>query len=327
MEELEIDDTESTVQSTSNVAAAPALDYDRIEVPYPFADGVNVYRVGDTLVDTGHMSWLDPVETALRDGALAGVERVVLTHPHSDHLGGSTTIPELADLPHIVYEGAPSVLNDVEGYFLDLRAEARSFSAGLPTPTEQQEAMQDLFFPLDEPYTEVNVERTVSDGDTVRVGAYDCEVLHTPGHSAHHMSLLHRESRTLFSGDIVSQNGHWMFGPLYWNLADYEDSLERLQGLTSVVDRFLPGHGPVMTEPDARVEAALSEFRSTRDVLRDAIHERGATTARELTEEALGVSGEAVPPLTMVTAVYLHHLADRGACRVALEPDGVYVTA
>jgi hypothetical protein len=37
---------------------------------------VNVFRIGDTLVDTGHMSRRDPVERALRDGELAGVERV-----------------------------------------------------------------------------------------------------------------------------------------------------------------------------------------------------------------------------------------------------------
>lgn len=307
--------------------APTSLEFERLELDYPFADGVNAYRVGDTLVDTGHMSWRGTIERALLEGDLAGIKRVILTHPHSDHLGCSTAIPELADLPHIVYEGAPTILNDVAGYFRKVRAEGRRFTAGLPDDAiEQRKAMEDLYFPMDEEYHGVNVERVVSDGDIVRVGDYDCEVLHTPGHSAQHMSLLHRGSRTLFSGDNVPQNGHFMCEPLYWDLGEYEASLHRLREVSRAVDVFLPGHGPVMTDPVARIDEAIRTFERTRAALREGIRERGTSTARELTENELGASGMAVLPLTIVTSVFLHHLQERGECRLTFDADVVEVS-
>lgn len=302
------------------------MGFERLELDYPFADGVNAYRIGDTLVDTGHMSWQGTIETALREGDLAGVKRVVLTHPHSDHLGGSTTIPELADLPHIVYEGAPAILNDVAGYFRKVRAEGRRFTAGVPAANEQRHVMEDRYYPVEEEYHEVSIERVVSDGDTVRVGKYDCEVLHTPGHSSQHMSLLHRGSRTLLSGDIIPENGHYMCEPLYWDLGEYEASLHRLREVSAAVDVVLPGHGPVMTDPTARIDEAIRTFERTRATLREAIRERGTSTARELTEDELGASGMAVLPLTIVTSVFLHHLEERGECRLTFDADGVKVS-
>jgi len=303
------------------------MDYERFEYQQPIYGGVNAFRIGDTLVDTGHMSRRGPLEDALRKGDLDGVERIVLTHPHVDHLGGSVTIPDLADRPHIVYEGAPDILNGLDTYLREARADMRRLSAGLSSVTrEEQDAGHDRYFPLDEEYLDVNVDRVVSDGDVVRLGRYECEVVHTPGHSAQHMSLLHRESETMLSGDIVSENGHFMYGPLHWDVGDYKDSLYRLRGLLPEMDLLVPSHGPEMTDPRARVEDAIEKAERTEQALREGVRERGETTARELAEEALGATESTLPFLTMVAAAYLHHLAERDACSVAVDEDGVHAS-
>ena len=118
-----------------------AAEYERFEFQQPTADTVNAFRIGDTLVDTGHMSRREPVECAIREGDLTGIERVVLTHPHVDHFGGSVTVPELADLPHVVHDGAPAILNDVESNRREVRGEVQRLAARLPdTLWQQQEA-------------------------------------------------------------------------------------------------------------------------------------------------------------------------------------------
>ncbi|MFQ3318547.1 MAG: glyoxylase-like metal-dependent hydrolase (beta-lactamase superfamily II) [Natronomonas sp.] len=302
------------------------MEYTHFEFQQPTGGGVNVFRIGDTLVDTGHMSRRDPVERALRDGELAGVERVVLTHPHVDHFGGSVTIPELADLPHVVYEGAPAILNDVDTYLRDAREEMTRLSTGLPDALlQQQEAFYDVFFPVDEQYHDVPIERVVTDGETVRLGDYECEVVHTPGHSAQHMSLYNSESGTMLSGDIVSQNGHFMYAPLYWDISDYMTSLSRLRSLEP--NLLVPGHGTEIAEPTEHVTDCIAKAKRTKRSLRDAVDERGDTTAFELAEEILGAPETQLPFLTLVVAAYLHHLAAQGACAVTVDADGVHASA
>lgn len=301
------------------------MEYERFEFPQPAPGTVNAVRIGDTLIDTGHMSRRGSVERAIREGDLTGIERVVLTHPHVDHFGGSVTIPELADLPHVVYDGVPAILNDVESYLRNAREDMQRLAAGLPDSLRQQrEAFYDTFFPLDEPYRDVTIERVVSDGDTVRLGEYECEVVHTPGHSAQHMSLCHHESGTLLSGDIISENGHFMYAPLYWDVGAYRRSLSRLQTLD--LDRLVPGHGPELSSPTERIADCIEKDRRTERRLRERVRGRGETTARDLAEEALNADESTLPFLILVAAAYLHHLAAEGVCTVDVDADGVHAS-
>ncbi|SEO21745.1 Glyoxylase, beta-lactamase superfamily II [Halorientalis persicus] len=301
------------------------MEYERFEFQQPAAGTVNAVRIGDTLIDTGHMSQRASVEQAIREGDLTGIERVVLTHPHVDHFGGSVTVPELADLPHVVYDGTPAILNDVESYLREARQDMQRLSAGLPDSLlQQQKAFYDVFFPLEEPYSDVTIERTVSDGDTVRLGDYECEVVHTPGHSVQHMSLYHRESGTLFSGDIISENGHFMYAPLYWDVGAYKKSLSRLQTLD--LNRLVPGHGPELSAPTERIADCIQKDRQTERKLRDGVRARGETTARELAEETLNAGETTLPFLTLVAAAYLHYLDTEGVCTVDVDADGVHAS-
>jgi glyoxylase-like metal-dependent hydrolase (beta-lactamase superfamily II) len=301
------------------------MEYERFEFQQPATGTVNAFRIGDTLIDTGHMSQRESVERAICEGALTGIERVVLTHPHVDHFGGSVTVPELADLPHVVYDGAPAILNDVESYLREAREDMQRLSTGLSDPLrQQQQAFYDVFFPVDEPYRDVTIERVVSDGDTVRLGDYECEVVHTPGHSAQHMSLCHHESGTLLSGDIISENGHFMYAPLYWDVGAYRRSLSRLQTLD--LDRLVPGHGPELSPPTERIADCIENDRRTERKLREGVRARGETTARDLAEEALNAGEATLPFLTLVAAAYLHYLATEGVCTVHVDADGVHAS-
>jgi glyoxylase-like metal-dependent hydrolase (beta-lactamase superfamily II) len=302
------------------------MEHERLEVPQPHYGGVNVYRIGDTLVDTGHV-WTesrDQIRAALEDGVLAGVERVVLTHPHIDHVGGSMALPELADLPHVVPEGADDLVGSYSDYVRAAREEMGELRSVLDDGDETADAGDDLYFPLDLDYADdgVNVVRTVADGDTVRVGEYTCEAVHTPGHSQQHVALLDRDTGAMLSGDIVSTNGHFMYGPLHWDVGAYKRSLRRLRDLD--VDRYLPGHGNPMTDPRARCVDAIEKAERVEEAVLAAVAEHGELAADELAREALGASEATVSFLTSVASAYAVHLASEGEIDVDRRP---YVVA
>lgn len=295
------------------------MEFERHAFDQPLGS-VNVVRVGDTLVDTGHVmdACRDAVTTALESGPLAGIERVVLTHPHTDHAGGSQTIPELTALPHTVYEGAPETLARFDEYHAEARAELRRRSRGIDT----HRAYDPEYFCAGE-YAEDDIEiaRVVGDGDTVRVGPHGCEAVFTPGHAAAHMALWHADSGTLFSADLVSQNGHFMYGPLDADIGAYRASLRRLRELEA--DLLVPGHGPPMDDPRARIDDALAKSERAADRLREAVEAAAEPVpASDLAREVFGATDATIGFLLLVACDYLEFLDSEGAVVYELREDG-----
>lgn len=300
------------------------MDYELVELVQPRYGAVNTYRIGDTLVDTGHVcpASTDRLQTALDGGVLAGVDRVVLTHPHIDHVGGSMTVEAASRLPHVVYSGADDLLPRYESYVREAREEMADLVTGLIGPESREAARDgaDPYFPLDIDYAEgdIPIERVVSNGDTARVGPYQCEVVHTPGHSRQHMALYHEASGVMLSGDIVSTNGHFMYGPIHWDIGEYKTGLRRIRERDPAL--LLPGHGGPMDDPTERVADALEKAERTETAIREAVETHGELPAHELAVEALGASEATVPFLTNVASAYAVHLADRGHLEVERRP-------
>jgi glyoxylase-like metal-dependent hydrolase (beta-lactamase superfamily II) len=294
------------------------MNYERLELFQPHYGTVNIYRIGETLIDTGHVcpESRESVDHAL-DDSLAGIDRVVLTHPHIDHVGGSLTLDEITALPHTVFEGADEILKNFDSYLRDARAEMADFSSGL---TDGEPEADDRYFPIDLDYAtdDIEIERTVRSGDTVAVGSYDCTVVHTPGHSHQHMSLYHESSGVMLSGDIVSTNGHFMYGPIHWDIGAYKTGLQRIRDCDP--DLLLPGHGDPMDNPRARVDEALTKADRTEQAVLDAVRADGPISAHELAVDVFGATETTVGFLSNVASAYAIHLAERGEIDVERRP-------
>jgi glyoxylase-like metal-dependent hydrolase (beta-lactamase superfamily II) len=301
------------------------MEYHRHEFPQPFYGSVNIYRIGDTLIDTGHVAatCAEQVREAIVNGPLSDVERVLLTHPHIDHVGGSQIIPELAALPHVVYEGVPEILHDFSGYLARVHGEIRTMGSGLEGDVD---AVIETYFPGGE-YTEeqIAVERAVGDGDTVELGDTACEVVHTPGHSKQHMALVPADGDSVLSADLLSQNGHFMFGPLYADIGAYKASLQRIRRLDAA--ELLPGHGPIVDDPDSQLADALAKAERATEAIRSAVKNAdGEVPARRLAREVFGANDRTVGFLTFVVCAYFEHLAGQNELAVVQEDSGVYAT-
>jgi glyoxylase-like metal-dependent hydrolase (beta-lactamase superfamily II) len=300
------------------------MDYEPVGLVQPDYGGVRAYRVGDTLVDTGHVvaDSTERLRAALDGGPLEGVERVVITHPHIDHVGGSLLVPELTRLPHVVFEGADAILRDYDDYVRRARRESATLAARESPPDDPD----DPYFPDREYATDaLAIERVVGPGDTVRLGPDETTVVHTPGHSRQHMALFHADSGVMLSGDIVSENGHYMYGPIHWDVGEYKTGLRRIRELDP--DVLLPGHGEPMTDPRARVEDALEKAEAAEAAVLAAVEEQGRLHARDLAREALSATDATVDFLANVAAAYAVHLAEAGRIRVERQPGVVAAPA
>ena len=163
-----------------------------------------------TLVDAG--AW-DGVVDAVRSH-VDGVDRVVMTHQHGDHVA-------------------------------------------------QLDAVCDAFDPDVYAYAD-HARRThaIADGDTVRVGDENCEVVYTPGHADDHVSLVGDER--CYSGDVVVYNDG-AFDDGSFGRTDYPgqsrerliESLETILGrLPGTVSGLYAGHGDVYrAAPDGSAES------------------------------------------------------------------------
>lgn len=248
----------------------------RIQVPGPLgADHVNCYLLpGEpcTLVDTGpHRGAYD----ALLDGLAAeglepsDVDRVVLTHHHSDHFGNAHRLRDVGATIMIHEDAAPIV----ESYAAH-RAESDAFFStyfaehGMPADTADGLVAGNL----PDADCSVQVDRELSPGETVAVPGGALELVDAPGHA--HGNAVLRDDDVVFTGDTVLQDitpNPTLQRPRDGDappasLAIYLDTLSRLVDV--LPDQGYGGHGP----PIPNVPVRIREIEQHHADRLDAVH-------------------------------------------------------
>jgi len=91
-----------------------------------------------------------------------------------------------------------------------------------------------------------------NDNDRIAFGGGELHVLHTPGHESGHCCFYESSDRVLFSGDNILGYGTAVIHPPDGNMIHYLNSLERLLGFD--ISLILPGHGPLVGKPEAKIK-------------------------------------------------------------------------
>lgn len=122
-------------------------------------------------------------------------------------------------------------------------------------------------------------------GEQINIDGLALEVIATPGHTTDSLCLLLPDDGSLLSGDTILGRGTTIIAHPDGVLGSYLDSLAHIRELVEegLVQRILPGHGPVIDEPAAVVDFYLEHRAERLDQVRQAV-ESGATSPREVVE-------------------------------------------
>ena len=205
-----------------------------------------------TLVDSGWASSGAELAAAIRKelGDGVAVERLLLTHLHPDHFGGSKAIVK-------TYSSRMSYHRKENlhwTYYNILREDITRASILLGAPMDVLEAAKARITAsralLPEP------DSYLADGTTIRGRSGAWRIVHTPGHSPGHVCLYRQRDRTLISGDHILEretpNVAFYPVPGYSALRSYLTSLAKVKRLAPT--RALPAHGEVIGAVNDKID-------------------------------------------------------------------------
>jgi glyoxylase-like metal-dependent hydrolase (beta-lactamase superfamily II) len=203
--------------------------------PFPDANLLLIHGRQPALVDSGFVGHAQQT-AAWAHAHTKHVVLVVNTHWHSDYVGGNALL------------------------------QAMGAGIAASAPDAQAIARRDpgccVAEYLDQPVAPYTVDEPLDDGQLLRLGDADWEVLHTPGHAPGHLSLWQPDERLLIVGDALSDyDVGWVNRAL-----DGPDAaataLASLRRLADVAPRvLLPSHGPIPTDPGAAFTSALRRIQ------------------------------------------------------------------
>ena len=154
------------------------------------------------------------------------ITKILLTHGHIDHAGGTGELAKKLALP---IEGPQRE----ESFWLDALAEqSRMFG-----------------FPPAQPFTP---SRWLEEGDTVSVGNETLQVIHCPGHTPGHVVFYHSPSKLAVVGDVLFAGS---IGRTDFPRGDHAALIHAIRfKLFPLGDdiQFIPGHGPMSTFGEER---------------------------------------------------------------------------
>lgn len=188
----------------------------------PFAQNCSLIWCNKTMkgavIDPG--GDLDHILAAAKDQGVE-IEKILITHGHLDHAGGTKELKEKLNVP---IEGP----HEADKFWID----------------QLPEQCARYGFPESFAFTP---ERWLKDGDTVTVGEETLDVIHCPGHTPGHVVFISKTEKLAIVGDVLFQGS---IGRTDFPMGNHEDLLSSIRDkLWPLGDdiAFIPGHGDMST--------------------------------------------------------------------------------
>ncbi|MGY8526297.1 MBL fold metallo-hydrolase [Paracidovorax citrulli] len=240
---------ESHAATEGRVSLPPGLRV--FERGWLSANNVLLVDGDDTvLIDSGYLSHAGQTE-ALVEAALAGrpLRRLINTHLHSDHCGGNAVLQRRWQPQTWIPAGDADAVASWDTDALTYR------------PTGQQ-------------CERFTWDALLHDGQLLRLGGQDWQVIAAPGHDPHAVMLYEPQARILISGDALWQNGFGVIFPELEGESGFAEQRAVLERIATLDARLvIPGHGAPFTDIGEALERAAGRLAYLRaDPARNAMH-------------------------------------------------------
>lgn len=188
----------------------------------PFAQNCSLIWCSETMKG----AFVDPggdidklIKAATQHGV--SIEKIILTHGHLDHVGGTVAIAQHYNVPVI----GPHI---GDKFWLDaLMQQSQMFG-----------------FPPAQPFSP---NEWLNDNDTISLGNITLEVLHCPGHTPGHVVLVERTSNRVVVGDVIFAGS---IGRTDFPQGNHQQLIDSIKQKIMVLPddmTIYPGHGPTTT--------------------------------------------------------------------------------
>jgi glyoxylase-like metal-dependent hydrolase (beta-lactamase superfamily II) len=188
----------------------------------PFAQNCSLIWCEETMkgavIDPG--GDLDHILGAAKDQKVE-IEKILITHGHLDHAGGTQELREKLEVP---VEGP----HKADKFWIDQLPE-QCARYGFP------------------PSFAFTPDRWLDDGDKVTVGNVELDVVHCPGHTPGHVVFISKSDRVAIVGDVLFQGS---IGRTDFPQGNHDDLINSIRNkLWPLGDdiAFVPGHGNMST--------------------------------------------------------------------------------
>jgi glyoxylase-like metal-dependent hydrolase (beta-lactamase superfamily II) len=204
--------------------------------------GTNQYVVGKenvVVIDVALSvdSNLDGIIEQVEAMGAEKIEKILLTHIHSDHCGGALALKKRCGAKVGIHRSRAGYLGGEDFQY--------------------------------------------SDNDRISFGGGELKVLHTPGHESGHCCFYESGDKVLFSGDNILGYGTAVIRPPDGDMTHYLRSLERL--LEFEIDLILPGHGPLIGKPEAKIREYIKHRLEREQQVLNALR-NGRNTIGDITQ-------------------------------------------
>lgn len=209
---------------------------------------------GVTLIDTGMPGNTETILAAVRQLGYqpTDMKRIIITHGDVDHMGSARELQRATR--------ASIACHTVESELLQHPDRRKPVNSLLGMILRPLYALAHLVPALRaEP---VKPDQLLVEGETMPEGFL---VIHTPGHTPGHISLLDQEKRVLIAGDAMNNRGGQLHRPPALFTPDPDNAIKSIQKLggkyANDYDVAVFGHGPaITTEAGQRIRAFAEQL-------------------------------------------------------------------